>query len=169
MKQSPPAPRTLSAWQTRGLLNFFPPWLFQGIRLVELDPEFRRCVVRVRRSRLTRNLQGTTFGGTIFAAADPMFAILYWQILAHRGIRVQAWVRSATVRYLKPAATALTLEFALTDGDVAQAVEALDREGRYARHHLVEARDTAGVLCATAETEVYLKLPRDDQKGVSAF
>ena len=163
------APRALSARRTRWLLNFFPPWLIQGIRIVELDPAFRRCVVRVRRSRLTANLQGTTFGGTIFCAADPIFAILYWQILAHRGIHAHAWLRGASIRYLAPAATALTLEFALSEDDVARALSAIEREGRYARKHLVEARDASGVVCAVAETEVYLKRAPDDVKDASAF
>ncbi|HKQ61001.1 MAG TPA: DUF4442 domain-containing protein [Candidatus Polarisedimenticolaceae bacterium] len=150
-------PHPLSERQTRRRLNLFPPWLVQGIRIVELGPGFQRCRVRVARSRLTRNLQGTIFGGTIFAAADPVYAILYWQILAHRGVRVQAWLRSASIRYLRPARSALTLDFALSDGDVAAAVAALERDGRFSRTHRVLALDAAGKTCAEADTDVVLE------------
>lgn len=161
--------RTVSPRRLRRLLNLFPPWLFQRIRVAEIDPDFRRSVVRVRRSRLTANLQGTTFGGTIYSAADPMFAILYWQVLAHRGVRVQGWSRSAAIRYLAPATTTLTLEFAISDEDIARAVKALERDGKYAYTHAVEAIDEAGRTCAVAEVEVFLRRPRDGRKAASAY
>ena len=91
------------------------------------------------------------------------------EILAHRGIRVQAWLRSASIRYTKPAKTALVIEFEVGDADVEDAVAALAREGRFGRSHHVVARDAAGVVCAEADTEVYLRLPREGQKEVSAF
>lgn len=151
------------------LLNLFPPWLLQGIRIVSISPDLLRATVRVRRGLLTGNLHGSTFGGTLFAAFDPVCAILYWQLLAHRGLRVQAWLRSASIRYLKPAKTALTIDFAVSEADVADAVAALEREGRFTRSHRVVARDASGVVCAEAETEVYLRLPRAGQREVSAF
>jgi acyl-coenzyme A thioesterase PaaI-like protein len=162
-------PRALSPRQVKWLLNLFPPWLLQGIRIVEISPDFLRATVRVRRGLLTGNLNGSTFGGTLFAAFDPVCAILYWQILAHRGLRVQAWLRSASIRYVRPAKTALTLHFEIGEADVEDAVAALGREGRFARSYHLVATDTAGLVCAEAETEVYLRLPRAGQKEVSAF
>lgn len=165
----PRRPRVLSARQVKWLLNLFPPWLVQGIRFVELSPDFHHAIVRVRRGVLTGNLNGSTFGGTIFAALDPVCAILYWQLLAHRGVRVQAWLRGASIRYTNPATTALTLRFEISPSDLGDAVAALEREGRFARIHHVVARDAAGNVCAEADTEVYLRLPREGQKEVSAF
>lgn len=101
-----PRPKTPRRWSPRGtrwLLSLYPPFLFQGIRVVELDPRFSYCRLRVARSWLTRNLYGTTFGGTIFSAADPIHAVLYWQRFARRGERVQTWLRSATIRYMRAA------------------------------------------------------------------
>jgi acyl-coenzyme A thioesterase PaaI-like protein len=151
------------------LLNLFPPWFLQGIRIVSISPDFRRATVRVRRGLLTGNLNRSTFGGTVFAAFDPVCAILYWQILAHRGLRVQAWLRSASIRYVKPAKTALTIAFEVGEADVEDAVCALRSKGRFARAHRVVATDAAGEVCAEADTEVYLRLPREGQKEVSAF
>ncbi len=162
-------PRALSERQSKWLLNLFPPWLVQGIRVVEIGSGFRTCRVRVARSPLTRNLNGTTFGGTIFAAADPVYAVLYWQIFAHRGMKVQAWLRSARIRYTRPAASALTLSFALSDAEIDEAGAALSSSGRFSRLHRVEAFDAAGALCAAAETEVVLRRPGAGQKEVSAF
>jgi len=162
-------PRVLSAFQAKWMLNLYPPLLFHRVRVVEFGPDFQTCRVEVVRSRLTRNLQGTTFGGTIFCAADPIYAIMYWQIFAHRGQRVQAWLKSATIRYLKPAASTLTLEFRLSEDQVAEAAAALEEEGRFARAYSVDAVDRSGNICASAETEVYIRRPRAGQKELSAF
>ena len=159
----------LSERQGKWLLSLYPTLLFSRIRITRVGPGFRSCTVRIARSLITRNLNGTTFGGTIFSAADPFYAVMYWQIFARRGIRVQTWLKSARIEYLKPAATALTLEFALTDEDVARAVRQLEREGRFIRSHSVEAVDRRGDPCAVIETEVYLRLPRADQREGSTF
>lgn len=163
------APRVLSERRGRWILNYFPPLFFNRIRVIEIEPGFRACKVRVVRSLLTRNLHGTTFGGTIFTAADPYYAVMYWQVLARRGYRVQAWLRRASIEYHHPAATSLTLEFRLSDEEIAAAAAALDERGRYRKRHVVEALDRDGRVCATVETEVYLRLPGAAQEEVSAF
>ena len=161
--------RVISRRRAKWRLSLYPPLFFSRIRVLEFGPGFRSCKIRVARSVLTRNLQGTTFGGTIFSAADPFYALLYWQIFARRGESVQAWLRSARIRYLKPAATGLTLDFRLSDDDIQQAIEALDGEGRFVRTFRVLAVDDNGESCAEIETEVYLRRTRPDQAEVSAF
>jgi len=162
-------PRTYSVRRLRWMMNLFPPLLFNRIRITSLSDDFLDCTVRVSRSLLTRNLQGSTFGGTIFSSADPFYAIMYWQALAHRGIHVQAWLRSATIRYLKPATTALTLRFALTEEDLREALAALERQGRFTKEHRIEIMNKKGEICAIVETEVYLRTPRTGQREVSGF
>jgi len=159
----------MSERQGRWLLNLYPPFVFMRIRVLEFGPGYRSCRVRVARSLLTRNLNGTTFGGTIFSAADPLHAVMYWQVFARRGRRIQVWLRRARIDYRKPAATALTLELALSDADVTDAEAALDRDGRFRRTFETHAVDRAGDVCATIETEVDLRVPRREQRGVSAF
>ena len=161
-------PRILSERQGGWLLSYYPPLFFQRIR-VRFSDGFRSCRVLVRRSRLTRNLHGTTFGGAIFAAADPILSIMYWQLFARRGERVQAWLKSASIRYREPATTDLTLQFRLTDAEVAEAAAALDRDGWFSRTYRSEAIDRHGNVCALVETRVHLRRPGDEQREVSAF
>jgi hypothetical protein len=151
------------------MLNLYPPFVFQAIRVTEVGDDFSVCTVRVGRSLRTRNLHGTTFGGSIYAAADPIYAILLWQIFAKRGVRVQAWLRGAKVRYLHPAASTLTLRFELTQDDIAEAERALRSSGRWSRWFTTEARDRDNDTCAIIETEAYLRLPRAGQREVSGF
>ncbi len=163
------AARILSERHGRWLLAAYPPLLFQRVRCVSIGPGFRSCRMRVAKSLVTRNLNGTTFGGTIFAAADPIYALLFWQIFAREGIGVQVWLKRAAIDYLKPAATVLTLDFAIPDPDVAAAREALETTGRWRRTYRTDAVDASGAVCATIDTEIYVRLPRGPQQQVSGF
>jgi acyl-coenzyme A thioesterase PaaI-like protein len=162
-------PRVLSERTGKWILTLYPPLLFQRVRVLEVGRGFRSARVRVSRSLLTRNLNGTTFGGSIFSAADPIYPVLYWQALARRGERVQVWLKGAAVEYLKPAASDLLLEFAVSEADLDQASSALRRDGRFARTHLVRALDDGGLACAEIRTEVYVRRPREGQRELSGF
>lgn len=161
--------KVLNERSFRWMLNLYPPLLFNRVRIAEFGPGFRSCRVVVRRSLLTRNLNGTTFGGSIFAGFDPFYPILYWQVFARLGETLQVWLKATEVDYRKPAGTHLTIEFALTDDDVEEARAALDRDGRVVRVHESEAVDTAGDVCAAARCHVYLRRLRHGQKEVSGF
>ena len=146
--------RRWSPRQLRWLLRAYPPLLFQRIHVREIDPGFRRAVVVVRRSILSRNLQGSTFGGTIYSAVDPFHALLLWQICALEGIRVQAWMKQATVVFMRPAESDLTIEFRVDDDVVLEALTAVRVNGRFGKVFRVEARDEQGTVCAVEDADV---------------
>lgn len=147
-------------WKVRWVLNLYPPFLFGGIRVDAVEDGMRYCRVRIRKSLVSRNLHGTTFGGTMYAAADPFFALMYWQQFARRGVRVDGWTRSATIRFLRPATSDLTMEFRLDDADVEDMARVLNDAGKGDRVHRVEAVDRDGRVCAIIETEAHVRLPR---------
>jgi acyl-coenzyme A thioesterase PaaI-like protein len=165
----PKDPRVWSERRFKLALNLYPPFLFGRTRVVRIGRDFRSCTVRVKPSFLTRNLQGSIFGGTIFSAADPFHALLYWQVFAHRGLRVQAWLKSARIEYRRPASSDLTFEFALSEEDIEEAQAALDRDGRFAKIFRTEAIDRGGQVCSVIHTEVYLRRPREEQRDTSGF
>ena len=162
-------PRVLSQRTGRLLLNLFPPFLFNRIRILSVTDGFRSCRVRVRHSLLTRNLNGTTFGGTIFSAADPFYAVMFWQVFARKGLKVQSWLKSASIDYLKPASGDLFLNFDLTEDDIREAEETLERDGRYTRTFRVEALDRSGRACARMRNEVYLRMEPGERSPKTNF
>lgn len=162
--------RIWSARRMRAVLRVFPPLLFQRITPVHIADDFCSARVRVRRSLLTRNLNGTTFGGTIYAAADPIFALMYWQALARRGVATRSWLMAARAQYRKPATTSLAIDFALAAADLDAAEQALRSRGKAVLIHQVEARDEHGAVCAELELVTFLRLlGAQDAPAVSAF
>ena len=164
------APRLWSARRMRRLLRFYPPLFFQRIVPVHVADDFRSARMRVRRSLWTRNLNGTTFGGALYAAADPVFALLYWQALARRGVAVRTWLLAARAQYRRPARSSVALDFELLPRDLDAAEEELRRRGKAVRVHAVEARDERGEVCAELELVTFLRLLGDrDRPESSAF
>ncbi|MDP6955127.1 MAG: YiiD C-terminal domain-containing protein, partial [Planctomycetota bacterium] len=116
-----------------------------------------------------RNLHGTTFGGTIFSAADSPLPVMFWQIFAHRGIQVESWLQAAEIHYEKPAATHLLMDISLSAEEVEAAAAELEERGRFRRRHEILAKDKSGQVCARVTVESYVRLPRLDSGGLSAF
>jgi len=151
------------------MLNWFPPLLFQRIRVEEISDDFRYCRIRVKKSWLTRNLHGATFGGTIFTGADPAYAVMFWQIFARRGEQVQAWLKSASIQYKRPAWSSLVYEYRISEEDVEGMAAEMEESGRTVREHVLDAVDEAGDVCATVTSVTYLRRVREGQKEASGY
>ena len=50
----------------RHLLNFWPPFLFNGIRVVELSTDYRYAKVTLNDRPWRRNINSSQFGGAMF-------------------------------------------------------------------------------------------------------
>lgn len=148
----------ISSNRGKFFINLYPPFLFNGIRVLNVSQDYLKLRVRVRRFLLNRNLQGSIFGGTIFSSVDPFYALMYWQALNHRGIKTEAWLKSAEIRYRKPAKERIYLNFSLTEEDISCAEIALKENGKFEANHTIYIINKAGEVIAEAQTLVHLKL-----------
>lgn len=160
----------LTPFKAKWMMNFYPPLLVNRIFVKSISSDFRKVNVRIKKSWLNINLQGTIFGGTIFSAADPFYALMYWQVFKQKGYKCEAWLKSAEIDYLKPGTTDLDLVFELTELDIEEALKELALKGRFQKTHLIEMINTNGEVCAQVKTLVYLRIPRlKEQDGKSVF
>src|SRR5690606_29789541 len=97
----------LSENALKWVMRLYPPFFFQRIWVRRFNKGFTGVEVKINRSMLNRNYNGSIFGGTIFAAADPFYALLFDQRLQRKGFKTVVWLKSATIQYIKPARTAL--------------------------------------------------------------
>lgn len=154
----------LKSWQVKWMMRVFPPLLFSRVWLKSVATDFRSCEIHVTPSLLNRNLQRTVFGGTLFSAFDPFYAILFWQYFAHRGHPLEAWLKSAEVNYKKPVNSRISIRFELDDQSLTEADAALTNDGRFQKWMLARAIDQEGDCCVEARLLVYLR----NYKGHSA-
>lgn len=150
-------------------LNLYPPFIFNRIRIIAIEEGFKGCTVKIKKSLFNRNMNGTVFGGALFSASDPFYAILYWQIFERKGYKIQTWLKSAEIHYMRPADQNLYLDFHLTDEQILEAEESLNSTGKYKQVHEIRYKSKDGDIYVIAKTEVYLRLTKASQKSLSGF
>jgi acyl-coenzyme A thioesterase PaaI-like protein len=134
------------------LLNAYLPFVFNRIRIQTISKGYRKCVVRIKKSIFNRNMNGTIFGGALFSASDPFYSILYWQIFERKGYKVQTWLKSASIQYLRPADQDLLLEFEISDEHIHLAEQALQNVGKHTFTHEVKFTSANGDVYVLAKT-----------------
>jgi len=134
-------------------LNWFPAYRATGARLVDVSRDLKRIVVRLPLKRHTRNGAGTLFGGSLYAATDPIYTLL---LAANLGPDYIVWDKSASIRYRKPGREALVAEFVVTDADLAAIRADVFRDGACDRSFTTAFCDAAGIVHAEIDKTVYI-------------
>jgi acyl-coenzyme A thioesterase PaaI-like protein len=138
-------------------LRFYPPLLFQRIWVVRFEKDFRGVRVKVNRSMINSNYNNSIFGGTIFAAADPFYPLLFHQVLLHKGYNVRVWLKSASISYLKPGKTDLFFDIKIAESDIEEIEHVLNTVGKHVKAYPVEMYNKEGELCVSVLSEIYIR------------
>ena len=138
-------------------MRLYPPLFFQRIWVRRFGRGFTTVEVKIHRSILNRNYNASIFGGTIFAAADPFYALMFDQIFQRKGFKTVVWLKSATIQYIKPGRTALFFEISINDQEIQEVEAALIEHGRFVQTYPIAIVDTRGETCAIMHNEVYIK------------
>lgn len=65
----------------RRMVNFWPLFLFAGIKVERIADDWRYAKVRLKLRWYNRNYVGTQFGGSLFSMTDPWWMILVMECL----------------------------------------------------------------------------------------
>ena len=138
-------------------MRIYPPLLFQRIWVVNFSKGFTGVKVKINNSWLNRNYNKSIFGGTLFAAADPFYPVLFHQLFTKKGYKVMAWSKSAEIQFLKPGLTNLYFDIKLTEEEIAEAEHVLNTGGKYIKTHPIDIYDVKGDICVSLMKEVYVR------------
>jgi acyl-coenzyme A thioesterase PaaI-like protein len=150
-------------------IRFYPPLFFQRIWVQRFGKDFRSVEVKINKSIFNSNYNKSIFGGTIFAAADPFYALLFDQILQRRGYQVRVWLKSAQINYLKPGRTNLYFKIVIGEGDIAEAEHILNTVGKFVKAFPVEMYNKEGELCVSLTNEVYVRKLYSGENSTIAY
>jgi acyl-coenzyme A thioesterase PaaI-like protein len=149
-------PRPLSAWKTfmfRLVANFWPCIRRSGGRITYLAPDFSRLTVKLALGWGTRNVVGTIFGGSMFAATDPMYMLMLHRILGRTHV---VWDKSCVARFKRPATRTLFADFVITPDMLAQVHAAVSAHGEADFTWTIQFKDAAGVVHAEFDKTLYV-------------
>jgi acyl-coenzyme A thioesterase PaaI-like protein len=125
--------------------------------------------MKIAKSLFNNNYNGSIFGGTIYCATDPVYALLFDQALQRKGFKVRVWLKSASIQYLKPARSNLYFTVYLTDEMLDEAVHALNTIGKFVKAYPIEITNKEGELCATVTNEVYVRSLHTGERASIAY
>ena len=138
-------------------MNLWPPFLFSGIRVERLSPDFRHARVRLRRLPATTNYVGTLFGGSLFAMTDPFWMFM---IMRNLGPGYVVWDNAAQIDFVSPGRSSVTATFELTQEALDELVAAAEGGQKVLRWFEVDVVSDDGTVVAKVRKQVYVRTKR---------
>ena len=138
----------------RWKFNLFPSYRGSGARIEYIDATLREVRLRLPLNWRTRNLNGTIYGGSIYAAVDPVHTVMLVSLLGPKDY--VGWTKEAVVRFKRQARSDLTARFVLSVDEVDAVRAEVERDGRVERRYSVDLFDAWNHVCATCDILVHL-------------
>lgn len=153
-------PESLKTRAFRHYFNLFPAYRGTGARVRYIAADWREVHVELPLSFRTRNYVGTIFGGSMYAAVDPVYMLMLIHAL---GPGYVVWDKAAAIRFRRPGRSTLRARFVLPEEELAAIRGALEIARSVDRQYRVELVDASGTLHAEVEKTVYVR--RADRTG----
>lgn len=134
-------------------LNLFPTYRRTGGRAFFIADDFSDVHVRLKLGWGTRNYVGTMFGGSMAAAADPIYMI---QLIRLLGNDYVVWDKSASIRFKRPGNQTLFIRFLIT-GELLETIRArVATEREFDLELAADWVDKTGAIYATVKKLLYI-------------
>jgi hypothetical protein len=141
---------TLRCWS----FYFFACYRGTGARLRYVAPDWSEIRLDLPLSWRTRNYVATIFGGSMYAAVDPIYMLM---LIRRLGPEFVVWDKAATIQFKKPGRETLHTRFVVNDEELAAIRTALESQRSVDRTYVVELVDGSGTICATVEKLIYVR------------
>lgn len=136
------------------LINWYPPFLFTGIKMVDYADDFSSFRTRLKLTWYNRNLIGTAFGGSLYAMCDPFFMFI---LLIHLGDDYIVWDKNASIEFVKPGKGTVYGDFRLSPQEIQKVKKVVDEVGKGVFEFPCEVKDEDGNLIASVKKGVYVR------------
>jgi hypothetical protein len=141
--------RMPETWLTRlhrWAFNFHPAYRGTGARVAYIAGDWSEVRIRLPLNWRTRNTVRTIFGGSMYAALDP----IYMQMLMHHlGPDYVVWDKAASIRFRRPGREQLYATFCLPLETVEAIRNAVRVNGKTEPEFTVELVNATGLVHAT--------------------
>ncbi len=135
-------------------INFYPPFLGAGIRVVYTAPDYRTIRVQMKLTRLNLNAVGTHFGGSLYAMCDPWFMLM---LIHHLGDGYIVWDKAATIQFLRPGRSTVTATFEMPQDRVDEIRRHADCGEKIEPTFAAEVVDEKNQVVARVEKLLYVR------------
>ena len=135
-------------------MNLWPPFLFSGIHVAEISPDWHRVRVELRLRPWNRNYVGTHFGGSPFAMTDPFRMI---PVLRCLGPDYIVWDQAGEIEFVKPGRGTVHALFELDDAVLDELRAATAGGEKALRWFHADVVDEQGEVVARTRKQLYVR------------
>ena len=138
----------------RWLMNLWPCYRGTGGRVTHISPDWKEVRVRLPLNLQTRNYVGSIFGGSLYAAVDPLYMLMLIRLL---GPAYVVWDKAATIRFVKPGRRTLFATCRVEDAELAEIRRLLEKEPKIDRAYSISLVDAEGTVHTEVEKVIQIR------------
>ncbi|MFQ5559664.1 MAG: PaaI family thioesterase [Nitrospinota bacterium] len=128
--------------------NFFPAYRRTGGRITYIARDMLEVRIKLPLTWRTRNYVGTMFGGSMYAAIDPIYMVMFIKLLGPEYI---VWDKSAKIQFKRPGRSTLRAKFVIGETEPEEIRQELKSRVKLDRTYQCELLDGEGTVCAMVE------------------
>jgi hypothetical protein len=141
-----------SRWFRFGV-NHFPAFRRSSGRVRFISSDWKEIHVRIKRGFRNTNYNGSIYGGSIYAAIDPIYAIQLIQIF---GKDYVVWDKKAVIDFKRPIKKKAIAQFIFTDDLIETIRQNLELKGEYYFDLPVSFVDESGFVYAEIDKTLFI-------------
>ena len=134
--------------------NFFPVYRRTGARITYISGDWREVHIKLPLNWKTRNYVGTIFGGSMYAAVDPLYMVMFIKLLGPEYI---VWDKAAKIQFKQPGRSTLHAKFKIEKAELNYIRKTLKVQSKLDRNYKIELIDKDGAVCAVVEKIIHFK------------
>jgi len=138
----------------RWKFNLSPVYRRTGARITYIASDLREVRVNLPLNWKTKNYVGTIFGGSMYAAVDPLYMVMLINILGPEYI---VWDKTASIKFKQPGRSTLRAEIKITKAETYYIRKTLKEQNKLDRTYQIELVDEEGNICAVVEKIIHFK------------
>lgn len=139
------------------LLNTWPPFLFTGIHVVNLAPNFKQAKVKLTQRPWNTNAVGVHFGGSLFSMTDPFYMLM---IKANLSSNYIVWDTHADIDFIKPGKGKVFAEFEISQHDIDTIIAKTANGDKYTPSFIVTIKNEQNEVIASLKRTIYIRKKR---------
>ena len=137
----------------RWLGNWFPAYRGSGAKVTYVSSDFHDVCIKLPSNWRTKNHMGITWGGSLYAALDPIYGVMLYKLL---GQQFRVIDSEAKIRFLKPGRETLYAHFHIPKENVYALKQRLITCDKTQLHLQVSLKNKQGIIHATCDKHIHI-------------
>lgn len=133
--------------------NWFPAYRGSGAKVTYVSSDFHDVCIELPCSWRTRNHMGITWGGSLYAALDPIYGVMLYKLLGHKFRVIDS---EAKIRFLKPGRETLYAHFHIPEENFHSLKQQLTSCDKTQLHLQVSLKNKQGIVHVTCDKHIHI-------------